>query len=138
MNMLSLQVNDLRIMADKLRRVNPRNGAGYVEAVETLYMSMIAMHKAADTIESLQGEANHRNVEQTHAHSNWEDAHSRVKELEADNGSRWHELFGTPERAARTLVDNCEDHHFCEGCPADGKDHDCTYGALLEWLRGES
>ena len=55
---------------------------------------------------------------------------------ERESYSRWHELFGTPERAARTLVDNCEDHHFCEGCPADGKGHDCTYDALLEWLRG--
>ena len=53
-----------------------------------------------------------------------------------DDKSRWFEMFGTPERAARTLVDNCEYHHFCEGCPADGKDHDCTYDALVEWLRG--
>lgn len=55
-----------------------------------------------------------------------------------DAGTRWHELFGTPERAARTLVDNCEDHHFCEGCPADREGHDCTYDALLEWLRGDA
>lgn len=57
---------------------------------------------------------------------------------EVGKTSRYAELFGTPERAARTLVDNCEDHHFCEGCPADGKDHDCTYDALLKWLRGDA
>ena len=141
MSMLSLQVNELRIMADKLRRVNPRNGAGYVEAVETLYMSMGAMREAADTIENLQGEANHWKVEQVHAYSNWEDAHSRVKELEADNDTRWHQLFGTPERAARTLLDACDNcgQDECSGCQVyeltSGGDLD--YDALLEWLRGE-
>lgn len=37
--------------------------------------------------------------------------------------SRWHELFGTPERAARTLFDY--------GSEVD-------YDALLEWLRGDA
>ena len=50
--------------------------------------------------------------------------------------SRWFQLFGTPERAARTLVDNCDKVHFCEGCPADMGIHDCTYDALLGWLKG--
>lgn len=52
--------------------------------------------------------------------------------------SNYERLFGTPERAARTLVDNCGKSHFCEGCPADTGIHDCTYDALLEWLKGAS
>lgn len=57
---------------------------------------------------------------------------------EGIDNSRWFELFGTPERAARMLVDNCEKMRFCEGCPADTGKHDCTYDALLEWLRGDA
>ena len=52
--------------------------------------------------------------------------------------TRYERLFGTPEKTAQTLVDNCEKSHFCEGCIADTGDHDCTYDALLEWLRGDA
>lgn len=53
--------------------------------------------------------------------------------------SQWHALFGTPERAARTLVDSCNDdfNDGCGGCPL--LHVDCKYGdydALLEWLKG--
>lgn len=37
--------------------------------------------------------------------------------------SRWYELFGTPEKAARTLAEDYTD---------------CDYDALLEWLRGDA
>ena len=53
--------------------------------------------------------------------------------------SRWHELFGTPERAARTLADNCPGGS-CGGCPGI-KAETCglgDYDALLEWLRGDA
>jgi len=55
--------------------------------------------------------------------------------------SNYEKLFGTPERAARTLVDSCNDdtNYGCSGCPLVHMD--CKYGnydALLEWLRGES
>lgn len=56
--------------------------------------------------------------------------------------SRWFELFGTPERAARTLLDVCDNcgQNECSGCQVyeltSGGDLD--YDALLEWLRGES
>ena len=57
--------------------------------------------------------------------------------------SRWHELFGTPERAARVVValNNCR-VVGCEECAARGacRNDGCgdDYDALLEWLKGGS
>lgn len=59
------------------------------------------------------------------------------------NYTRWHELFGTPESAARTMAGKCCDCLECvivdtceygegEGCPLE------NYDALLEWLRGDA
>lgn len=78
----------------------------------------------------------------------------RIAELKANDGTRWHELFGTPERAARTswhmLMCNYVDGDLCKSvgcdeCPiSDGcniaTDIDCDDGeaALLEWLRGDA
>ena len=59
---------------------------------------------------------------------------------EQDRKNRWFELFGTPERAARTLVDSCNDDYDygCGGCPVARVNCKCgDYDALLEWLRGE-
>ena len=72
------------------------------------------------------------------------------KEYKAvDTQSRWRELFGTPERAARTLADvGCTPlFDCCETCslgtPCD--DYLNSYGGsktleevMLEWLRGGS
>lgn len=59
-------------------------------------------------------------------------------------GSRWHNLFGTPERAARTeyALEMCR-VVGCEDCPARGISRVCSdfaysEGALLEWLRGDA
>ena len=61
------------------------------------------------------------------------------KEYKAvDTRSCWFELFGTPERAARTLEKYCDGYH-CVVCPA--RHHGCNdgdYDALLEWLRGDA
>lgn len=56
---------------------------------------------------------------------------------ERESYSRWHELFGTPERAARTLAGITCDDGGCEGCTLYGAN--CSYDsdALLEWLRGD-
>ena len=65
-------------------------------------------------------------------------AEQRIAELEANNGTRWHELFGTPERAARTLVDSCNDDYDygCGGCPVAHMNCMCgDYVAILEWLK---
>lgn len=55
--------------------------------------------------------------------------------------SNYEKLFGTPERAARTLVDSCNDDYDygCGGCPVERVNCKCgDYNAILEWLRGES
>lgn len=60
-----------------------------------------------------------------------------------DGVSRWHELFGTPERAARVIValNHCR-VVCCEECAARGacRYDGCgdDYDALLEWLRGDA
>lgn len=59
--------------------------------------------------------------------------------------SRWHELFGTPERTARTIADlqtcslgfdiECDECAVCSLCQSGARnDRD----ALLEWLKGGS
>lgn len=60
----------------------------------------------------------------------------------AHYGTRWHELFGTPEKAARTLLDVCDNcgQDECSGCQVYEltRGGDLDYDALLEWLRGVS
>lgn len=68
-----------------------------------------------------------------------------------DDKSRWFELFGTPERAARTIGHVCQFTHggeMCERCrlyvfnECDGAlrlmSEQTIYDALLEWLRGDA
>ncbi|MBQ9069314.1 MAG: hypothetical protein IJ131_09735 [Eggerthellaceae bacterium] len=53
-------------------------------------------------------------------------------------GSRWRELFGTPERAALTLGDYCFNMVSCTECGigCEGKRFE-DGDALLEWLKQE-
>lgn len=77
------------------------------------------------------------------------------KEYKAVDGhSHWHQLFGTPERAARTWIDYCGGFLRCADCPCCHDEHGETcelppeicawvdekhgYDALLEWLRGDA
>lgn len=60
-------------------------------------------------------------------------------------GTRWHELFGTPERAAKTVSAMCSHGIWsCDGCPLfdEGVEHcESELGdtpSLLEWLRGDA
>lgn len=82
-----------------------------------------AMREAADTIEKLEPYSN------------------QLEPL------RWHELFGTPERAARTLYYGKQP--ICAGCALldecdkmpDEEQDTCLlidHDALLEWLRGDA
>lgn len=66
------------------------------------------------------------------------------KEYKAvDTHSRWHELFGTPEKAARVIaaLNNCRVTD-CIDCWARGacRYYGCgeDYDALLEWLGGDA
>jgi len=62
--------------------------------------------------------------------------------------SRWHELFGTPERAARTFAANCYGatsdacdtcvHADCDGTLRNKPVLSAAYDALLELLRGDA
>lgn len=61
-------------------------------------------------------------------------------EIEKSDGSRWNRLFGTPERAAHTLITTtliCEqEDRYCEKCPFFKVPSCYDYDELLEWLRG--
>ena len=57
--------------------------------------------------------------------------------------TRWHELFGTPERAARTMeaiAASCQNDD-CAACP-NRANESCALlsneGELLEWLSGDA
>ena len=55
--------------------------------------------------------------------------------------SNYEKLFGTPERAARTLVGICESCEYgdCVTCGVpEWMDYSHDYDALLEWLRGDA
>lgn len=60
------------------------------------------------------------------------------REGEHESYSQWHALFGTPERAARTLQPNSMRCEYCllrDYCK-DGICLIADYDALLDWLRG--
>ena len=73
-------------------------------------------------------------------------ADSLIRLLEGCEGardtSRYAELFGTPERAARTICRQLKHYNICicDGCPVKppNKECDSEYDALLEWLEGET
>ena len=57
--------------------------------------------------------------------------------MAVDVNSRWHELFGTPERVAQLIADNCEYLDYCGQCWVRAANCDGRYSTVLEWLRGE-
>ena len=74
-----------------------------------------------------------------------EDLAKENRLLKANDGSHWHELFGTPERAVETVVYmfGCKDFMpwvACKECPILGacELRHCDHDALLEWLRGKA
>lgn len=65
--------------------------------------------------------------------------------LDLDGGTRWHKLFGTPEKVADYFATQCMggDGYTCEICPfADCNGglhvapHPTIRNELLEWLKG--
>jgi hypothetical protein len=71
----------------------------------------------------------------------WETEETFAK---VDKSSRWFELFGTPEKAARTIIKTCYETTECEACPIFHADINalninCSdYDELLEWLGGDA
>ena len=61
---------------------------------------------------------------------------------EEDRKNRWFQLFGTPERAARTICRQLKYGNICvcDGCPVKPTNRECDseYDALLEWLRSDA
>ena len=58
-----------------------------------------------------------------------------------DDKSRYAKLFGTPERAARTLENGAPMCDWCDTNACEKKGGECSlfnYDALLDWLMGES
>ena len=108
--MLSSQAKELREAAGKFE--------GY-QCGEISWM----LREAADTIESLRKQV----------------AKCQIAELKADyDTSRYFELFGTPERTARTLERNCDEFN-CPACPAlEANCYGGNYDALLRWLEGDA
>ena len=75
------------------------------------------------------------------AAGNWAKADLKLRE---NQYTRWHELFGTPERAARTLARMCAiGDGSCAGCPMykANLEHcksDYTHlKSIVEWLGGD-
>jgi hypothetical protein len=101
-----------------------REKADMLDGLEGMDNLVPMLREAADTIESLSDK------------------------LQGVMGTRYCELFGTPERAARTLID-CNAFKQCVDCPVchDERGETCEipgdcafvmrdYDALLDWLEG--
>ena len=52
--------------------------------------------------------------------------------------TNWERLFGTPERAAQLIADNCEYLDYCGQCWVRAANCDGKYSTVLEWLRGDA
>lgn len=113
--------DELRGYALSVRNVALRTTSLCHEARRDLLDSAVRMEQAADTIESLM---------------------DRLQPVPAEldcieDKSRWFQLFGTPERAARTLSAMCAEIESCDHCEMKRTVGGCgSYDALLEWLRG--
>ena len=52
--------------------------------------------------------------------------------------TRYEQLFGTLERAAQLIADNCEYLDYCGQCWIRAANCDGKYSTVLEWLRGDA
>lgn len=127
MSMLGEQIKELREAA---RNMQGKLGRCLYRRKDVDEMQQVSgmLFEAAGTIESL------RNT---------------LQELQGVGGeSRYTALFGTPERAARTMIRTsviCDDpDSYCDECPlltapsCSSSLDDDDYDALLEWLRGDA
>jgi hypothetical protein len=118
MSISEWRCRELRRLADKL---------GNKEEISVPFVRVLVipiMREAADTIECLR---------------------DRLQLVPAEldcieDKSRWYELFGTPERAARTLENGTPLCGWCDTQTCDKRGGECSlldYDVLLEWLRGD-
>lgn len=124
MSMLSSQCDGLREVAGRL------------EGYQNGEISRM-LREAADTITSLWNSLTASEAALNKAAGNWAKADSQIRE---NQSMRWHELFGTPERAARTLEKGKTLCAWCDKQTCSTNGGECRifdYDALLEWLRGE-
>lgn len=149
MSMLGEQIKELHEMADAMHRRSREIGLDYGMGRELADASRI-LREAADTIDSMQDSLNEVAGRWAEAQIKAEDYALENMLLKIDNDTRWYELFGTPERAARTLANVCQFTHggeLCDRCQCYlFGDCDRTlrlmsertiYDALLEWLKQE-
>ena len=134
MSMLGEQIKELREAANCLDEIGISMGHDTTASAFIAHDVSERMRSAADTIESLQRQL----------------AKNSIAELRADyDTSRHAELFGTPERAARTMMDKQLIYDVldqCDECPhqtdecfePSGKCAMQEHDALLEWLRGDA
>lgn len=136
MSMLSSQAKALRSWADQLSEREDEFGV--------VVRSLVAdLREAADTIESLRDRLQEDGEQTCHAtQANYEHCKYSTDRGWRDT-SKYAELFGTPERAAKTVSAMCSHGIWsCDGCPLfdEGVEHcESELGdtpSLLEWLRG--
>lgn len=126
MSMLGEQIKELWRMADELDEHSAFIGyCGSVSRDPYIRDAAVMLREAADTIIGLR---------------------DRLQELQGVTGeSRYTALFGTPEKAARTLAGKCSDCFECvlENACEQGSGEGCllsdesNFDALLEWLKQE-
>ena len=123
MSEIGLQVDELRKRALVLRQGDWSDGRE----------DALLMEDAADIIESLRNRLQDGGIVKDHKHWTRE--------------SRWFELFGTPENAARTIHNKHLTYDVldqCDDCPYVSDECYESYGVcamqeydtLLEWLKG--
>ena len=121
MSILNMQCERLRDRADELRMLASGMDAPYIvpSTKETMAYAMSSaaheLNAAADTIEV------------------------QRDKLQGVIGTRYCELFGTPERAARTLEKGKTLCAWCDKQTCSTSGGECRifdYDALLEWLKG--
>ena len=83
-------------------------------SIEQAYVPYNASERLQAENAKLREERNHWKVEQTHAYSNWEDAHKRVTEVEAENAELREQVARHKEIDA-ALARADEDLHIIEG-----------------------
>jgi len=155
---------DLRLLSEAAQmRVSKKGGEAMMQADELRKMAVnlgvngvctgdlsklyVMLNKAAETIKNLQDSINEVADRWASEKIKAEDYARENMMLKANNGSRWFELFGTPERVAQTMMKifaMCNKSTiYCAKCPLSkapacyGND-DGDYDAFLEWLRGDT